>query len=49
MKLKANMNITVHPTIGTDRLWVWVCDNYLVTETGPSPCLHKVPQQIFPV
>jgi Xaa-Pro aminopeptidase len=49
MKLKANMNITVHPTIGTDRLWVWVCDNYLVTETGPSPCLHKVPQQIFSV
>jgi len=49
MKLKPNMNITVHPTIGTDRLWVWVCDNYLVTETGPSPCLHKVPQQIFSV
>jgi Xaa-Pro aminopeptidase len=49
MKLKANMNITVHPTVGSDRLWVWVCDNYLVTEKGASPCLHKIPQQIFSV
>jgi Xaa-Pro aminopeptidase len=49
MKLKADMNITVHPTVGSDRLWVWVCDNYLVTETGASPCLHKISQQIFSV
>ncbi|HUJ90070.1 MAG TPA: hypothetical protein VLX12_07750, partial [Syntrophorhabdales bacterium] len=49
MKLKANMNITVHPTIGSDRLWVWVCDNYLITESGASPCLHKIPQKIFSV
>jgi Xaa-Pro aminopeptidase len=49
MKLKADMNITVHPTVGSDRLWVWVCDNYLVTEKGASPCLHKIPQQIFSV
>jgi len=49
MKLRANMNITVHPTIGSDRLWVWVCDNYLITESGLSPCLHKTPQKIFSV
>ena len=47
MKLKTNMNITVHPTISSDRLRVWVCDNYLITETGVSPCLHKIPQEIF--
>jgi len=49
MKLKRNMNITVHPTIGSDRVWVWVCDNYLITETGVSPCLHKSPQEIFSI
>jgi Xaa-Pro aminopeptidase len=47
MKLKKNMNITVHPTVGTNRVFCWVCDNYLITETGPSPCLHKTPQEIF--
>ncbi len=49
MRLKARMNITVHPTVGSDRVWVWVCDNYLVTESGVSPCLHKTPQEIFTV
>ena len=48
MKLKARMNITVHPIIGSDRVWVWVCDNYLVTESGNEP-LHKTPQEIFPI
>jgi Xaa-Pro aminopeptidase len=49
MKLKARMNITVHPVIGTDRVWVWVCDNYLITDSGVSECLHQTPQQIFSV
>lgn len=48
MKLKAGMNITVHPIIGSDRVWVWVCDNYLITETGIQP-LHKSLQEIFEV
>jgi Xaa-Pro aminopeptidase len=46
MKLQARMNITVHPIIGSDRVWVWVCDNYLITETGIQS-LHTSPQQIF--
>jgi Xaa-Pro aminopeptidase len=49
MKLQARMNITVHPIIGSDRVWVWVCDNYLITESGVSECLHKTPQEIFEV
>jgi epoxyqueuosine reductase QueG len=49
MKLEANMSITVHPTVGSDKLWVWVCDNYLITETGVSECLHKSPQEIFEI
>jgi Xaa-Pro aminopeptidase len=49
MRLQANMNIVVHPAVGSDRLWVSVCDNYLIKESGPSPCLHKFPQEIFSV
>jgi len=47
MKLQARMNITVHPILGTDKVWVWVCDNYLITEAGVSDCLHKTPQKVF--
>jgi Xaa-Pro aminopeptidase len=47
MKLQARMNITVHPILGSDRVWAWVCDNYLITETGGSECLHKTPQKVF--
>ncbi len=49
IKLQARMNITVHPTVGSDRVWVWVCDNYLITESGTSPCLHQTAQEIFSV
>jgi Xaa-Pro aminopeptidase len=48
MKLQAQMNITVHPIIGSDKIWVWVCDNYLITESGVEP-LHKSPQEIFEI
>jgi len=47
MKLQANMNITVHPTVGTKSVFAWICDNYLITENGPSECLHKTPKKIF--
>ena len=47
MKVQQNMNITVHPTIGTSRLWVSVWDNWLITETGVSERLHKTPQEVF--
>lgn len=49
MKLQPRMNITVHPIIGSDSVWLWVCDNYLITESGVSECLHKTPQEIFSI
>lgn len=49
MKLQANMNITIHPISATKTAFAWVCDNYLVTETGASDCLHKTPKKIFEV
>jgi Xaa-Pro aminopeptidase len=48
MKLQARMNITVHPIIGSERIWVWVCDNYLIKESGVES-LHRSPQEIFEI
>jgi len=47
MKIQAGMNIAVHPVGKTKRVWTNVCDNYLVTESGASPCLHKTPKDII--
>jgi len=47
MKLEANMNITVHPIIGSETLFSWMCDNYMITEEGASECLHKIPKKVF--
>ncbi len=49
MKLKPGMNITVHPIAATKKIWVWLCDNYLITGSGASPCLHKTPKEILSV
>jgi Xaa-Pro aminopeptidase len=49
MKIQANMNITVHPIIASKTLFSWICDNYLVTEKGPSECLHRTPKKIFEI
>lgn len=49
MKLKANMNIAIHPIATSKTAFAWVCDNYLVTEIGASECLHKTPKKIFEV
>ena len=47
MALAPNMSIVVHPTYATDTAYSWVCDNYLVTGTGVSACIHETPQKIF--
>jgi Xaa-Pro aminopeptidase len=47
MKLKADMNITVHPTVFSDTYWLSMWDNWLITETGVSERLHKTPEEIL--
>ena len=47
MKIKAGMNLTVHPTATNERAWAGATDNYLVTEKGVSDCLHKTPKEII--
>ncbi len=49
MVIKAGMNITVHPAAATATVWGALTDNYLVTETGASPCLHHTPKEIIVV
>ena len=47
MKVRANMNITVHPFAGSEDIWATICDNYLVRETGDCVHLHKTPRKII--
>jgi Xaa-Pro aminopeptidase len=49
MKIKAGMNLTIHPAATKATVWGSVCDNYLVTEQGVGPCLHKTPKEIIVV
>lgn len=45
MKLKANMNISSHPIINTEKAHGVVCANYLVKESGPPELLHRYPTE----
>jgi Xaa-Pro aminopeptidase len=47
MKIKAGMNLTVHPAAVTKSVWGSLTDNYLVTEGGAGPCIHKTPKEII--
>ncbi|MCX8022073.1 MAG: M24 family metallopeptidase [Syntrophorhabdaceae bacterium] len=47
MEIKAHMNIAVHPVFKNSRVWTTLCDNYLITEDGAGPCLHKTPKEII--
>jgi len=49
MKIEAGMNLTVHPNAITKTVWAGVTDNYIVTENGLSPCIHKTPKEIIVV
>jgi hypothetical protein len=47
MALTASMNIGLHPTFGNARLFVTVCDNFLIDAAGQIEHLHKTPRKIF--
>jgi Xaa-Pro aminopeptidase len=48
MKIHKNMNIAIHPPISKNST-VNTCDNYIITDTGVSECLHKTSQDIYVV
>lgn len=47
MELAANMNLAVHPGYDDGTVFAVICDNYLVTDSGVSDCLHETPKKIF--
>jgi Xaa-Pro aminopeptidase len=47
MTIEAGMNVACHPAYEHRGMWAWVCDNYLIGESGPGECLHATKQRIF--
>jgi len=44
MILRPGMNLAVHPVGKSKNVWTTMCNNYLITESGVGPCLHKTPK-----
>ena len=49
MKIQANMNIAVHPSVPSSKAFAFVCENYLTGDEGIKECLHRTPQKIFQI
>lgn len=49
MIIAGGMHFAVHPGYETDSIFAVICDNYIVGEDGPGPCLHKTEKKIFEV
>lgn len=47
MKIAEGMNISVHPAAVGGRASAMLTDNYIVTATGVSDCLHQTPKKVF--
>ena len=49
MTIAAGMNLAVHPGYETDSIFAVICDNYIIGDSGPGPCLHATEKRIFEV
>ena len=47
MPLAEGMCLAVHPGYDDGKVFAVICDNYLVTSSGVSDCLHKTEKKIF--
>ncbi|KJS18022.1 MAG: hypothetical protein VR78_05375 [Hoeflea sp. BRH_c9] len=47
MPLAEGMCLAVHPGYDDGRVFAVICDNYLITSTGVSDCLHRTEKKIF--
>lgn len=45
MSLAENMNIGIHPAIANERMFMTVCDYFLLGKNGAER-LHRTPQKI---
>ncbi len=46
MTISENMNFACHPKYVFNRMFSWVCDNYLIGPDGPGERLHTFPEAI---
>lgn len=46
LEIAAEMNFACHPSYVKDGLFCWICDNWLIGESGPGDRLHRFPQEI---
>ena len=44
--IEKNINLALHPTWLTKETQNWICDNYLIDETGALERLHQFPEKI---
>ncbi|MFW2543743.1 M24 family metallopeptidase [Primorskyibacter sp. 2E107] len=49
MPLAEDMLLAVHPGYDEGNVFAVICDNYLVTKTGVSACLHRTEKKIFEI
>ena len=47
MKIKVGMSIVVHPNAANKNVFANISDNYIITEFGPGPCIHKIPKEVI--
>jgi Xaa-Pro aminopeptidase len=47
MALAKNMVLSAHPSYMTARTYSWVCDNFLIGDSGVVEKLHQLPQKIY--
>jgi Xaa-Pro aminopeptidase len=47
MPIAEGMNLTVHPAVKADDVFVALVDNYLIGPDGPGECLHRSPKEII--
>lgn len=49
MRIAEGMNLTIHPSVKTDEVFVAVVDNYFVGPDGPGECLHRSEKAIIEI
>jgi Xaa-Pro aminopeptidase len=49
MTLEPGMNLAVHPGYQSNSVFAVICDNYIITDKGPSECLHKTEKKVFEI
>ena len=49
MRIAEGVNLTVHPAIKTDELFMAVVDNYIIGRDGPGECRHCSSKEIIEI